>query len=84
MADTGNGGTLVFFLFDLLHLDGEPVSARPLKERKEPLPALLSDVPSPLQFSDHRNATYSSNGRGMFNAYSDHSEATSAEGIASV
>jgi hypothetical protein len=30
-SDTGNGDALVFFLFDLLHLDGEPDSARPLK-----------------------------------------------------
>lgn len=43
-----------YFLFDLLHLDGEPVSVRPLKERKERLRALLSGVPSPLQFSDHQ------------------------------
>src|SRR3954471_9699277 len=53
-SDTGNGDALVFFLFDLLHLDGEPVSVRPLKERKERLRALLSGVPSPLQFSDHQ------------------------------
>jgi ATP-dependent DNA ligase len=37
-SDTGNGDALVFCLFDLLHLDGEPVSVRPLKERKERLP----------------------------------------------
>jgi bifunctional non-homologous end joining protein LigD len=34
-SDTGNGDALVFFLFDLLHLNGESTSARPLKERKE-------------------------------------------------
>ena len=28
-SDTGNGDALVFFLFDLLHLDGEPVSQPP-------------------------------------------------------
>ena len=29
-SDSGNGGALVFFLFDLLHLDGEAIGARPL------------------------------------------------------
>src|SRR5271170_4065124 len=29
-SDTGNGDTLVFFLFDLLHLDGEAISLRPV------------------------------------------------------
>jgi hypothetical protein len=28
-------GALIFFLFDLLHLDGETISAKPVKERKE-------------------------------------------------
>src|SRR6267378_3306174 len=53
-ADTGNGDALVFFLFDLLHLDGETISAMPLEERKERLRALLSQVGVPLQFSDHQ------------------------------
>jgi bifunctional non-homologous end joining protein LigD len=53
-SDTGNGDALVFFLFDLLHLDGEKISTQPLKERKERLRALLSEAPSPLQFSDHQ------------------------------
>src|SRR5438105_6219532 len=42
-SDTGNGEALVFFLFDLLHLDGEAISPQPLKERKERLRALLSE-----------------------------------------
>jgi hypothetical protein len=53
-SDTGNGNALVFFLFDLLHLDGEAVSPRPLKERKDRLRALLSLAGSPLQLSDHQ------------------------------
>jgi bifunctional non-homologous end joining protein LigD len=53
-SDTGNGEALVFFLFDLLHLDGEALSASPLTVRKERLRALLSGVPSSLQFSDHQ------------------------------
>ncbi len=53
-SDTGNGDALVYFLFDLLHLDGEAVSAKPVKERKERLRELLSNASSPLQFSDHQ------------------------------
>ena len=53
-SDTGNSEALVFFLFDLLHLDGEAIGARPLTERKKRLRALLADARSPLQFSDHQ------------------------------
>jgi ATP-dependent DNA ligase len=53
-SDTGNGEALVFFLFDLLHLDGEAVSQRPVSERKERLRTLLSETATPLQFSDHQ------------------------------
>ena len=35
-TDTGEG-SLVFFLFDLLHLDGETLTALPLLERKDPV-----------------------------------------------
>jgi ATP-dependent DNA ligase len=47
-SDSGNASALVFFLFDLLYLDGEDVSARPLIERKARLAALLSHASSPL------------------------------------
>jgi len=40
-SDAGNAAGLVFFIFDLLHLDGEDVSVRPLIERKTRLAALL-------------------------------------------
>jgi DNA ligase D-like protein (predicted ligase) len=53
-SDAGNAAGLVFFLFDLLHLDGEDLSARPLIERKERLAGLLSSVGSPLHYSDHQ------------------------------
>jgi bifunctional non-homologous end joining protein LigD len=43
----------VFFIFDLLHLDGEDVAARPLIERKARLAALLSGVAPPLHYSDY-------------------------------
>jgi hypothetical protein len=39
-TDTG-GGSLVFFLFDLLHLDVENLTALPLVERKTRLESLL-------------------------------------------
>jgi bifunctional non-homologous end joining protein LigD len=37
-SDSGNAATLVFFLFDLLHLDGEDLRPRPLSERKDRSP----------------------------------------------
>jgi DNA ligase D-like protein (predicted ligase) len=53
-SDTGNAAGLVFFLFDLLYLDGDDVSTRPLWERKARLAALLSNVSSPLHYTDHQ------------------------------
>src|SRR5215472_6839087 len=53
-SDTGNSGALVFFLFDLLHLDGEAIGPLPLAERKDRLRALLSGEGSPLHYSDHQ------------------------------
>src|ERR1700736_208788 len=49
-SDAGNAAALVFFLFDLLYLDGEDVSARPLIERKARLAALLSNAGAPLHY----------------------------------
>src|SRR6516165_5386893 len=46
-SDSDNAAALVFFLFDLLHLDGEDLRPRPVIERKERLSALLANVPSP-------------------------------------
>jgi bifunctional non-homologous end joining protein LigD len=46
-SDAGNAAGLVFFIFDLLHLDGDDVSARPLIERKARLAALVSEEASP-------------------------------------
>jgi ATP dependent DNA ligase domain/ATP dependent DNA ligase C terminal region len=53
-SDSGNADALVFFLFDLLYLDGEVISAVTLHERKERLRQLLSNVGTPLQYSDHQ------------------------------
>jgi bifunctional non-homologous end joining protein LigD len=74
-SDTGNSGALVFFLFDLLHLDDEAIAPMPLVERKERLRGLLSDAGSPLHFSDHQI------GRGQ--AFYDHACALKVEGIVS-
>ena len=74
-SDTGNSRALVFFLFDLLHLDGETIAPMPVRERKERLRALLSGSGSPLHFSDHQI------GRGQ-NFY-DHACTLKVEGIVS-
>jgi DNA ligase D-like protein (predicted ligase) len=52
-SDAGNAAGLVFFIFDLLHLDGDDVSAQPLIERKARLAALLSGIAPPLHYSDY-------------------------------
>jgi bifunctional non-homologous end joining protein LigD len=53
-SDTGNAAALVFFLFDLLYLDGEALASAPLRDRKERLRDFLSGASAPLQFSDHQ------------------------------
>ena len=53
-SDSGNADALVFFLFDLLYLDGEVLNAAPLRERKERLRHLLANAGTPLQYSDHQ------------------------------
>jgi len=52
--DAGNADALVFFLFDLLYLDGEAISTTPLRERMERLGQLLSHTGPPLHFCDHQ------------------------------
>ncbi|MDA0261916.1 MAG: DNA ligase D, partial [Proteobacteria bacterium] len=54
----GNGRSeqLVFFAFDLIHLNGHDLSGVPLAKRKEVLAKLVAPViheTSPIQFSDH-------------------------------
>ena len=49
-----NGGTgLTFFAFDLLALDGEDLTKKPLLERKERLRVLLQGADETIQFSEH-------------------------------
>jgi bifunctional non-homologous end joining protein LigD len=52
-SDSGNAAALVFFLFDLLYLDGEDLRPRPLIDRKERLSALLANAGPCLHYSDH-------------------------------
>jgi len=52
-SDAGNAAGLVYFIFDVLHLDGEDVGALPLIKRKARLAELLSDVRPPLHYSDY-------------------------------
>jgi bifunctional non-homologous end joining protein LigD len=74
-SDSGNAAALVFFLFDLLHFDGEDFRSRPLIERKERLSALLANAPSLLHYSDHQI--------GHGRAFHDKACAMSLEGIVS-
>jgi bifunctional non-homologous end joining protein LigD len=52
-SDAGNAAGLVFFLFDLLYLEGEDLTVRPLIERKALLAGLLPST-SYLHYSDHQ------------------------------
>jgi len=46
-------GGFGYYIFDLLHLDGEDLRARPLIERKEKLKSLLEEIGAPLLYSSH-------------------------------
>jgi DNA ligase D-like protein (predicted ligase) len=74
-SDAGNADGLVYFIFDLLHLDGEDLSALPLIERKARLAALLSNAGPPLHYSDYH--------RGQGAAFHQKACALSLEGIVS-
>jgi bifunctional non-homologous end joining protein LigD len=50
---------LVYYAFDLLHLDGLDVSGLPLIERKALLAPLIADKPG-LQFNGHETGTANS------------------------
>ena len=53
-SDSGNADALVFFLFDLLFLDGEDLTVLPLSKRKARLASVMRSVGTPLQYSDHQ------------------------------
>jgi bifunctional non-homologous end joining protein LigD len=52
-SDTGEG-SLIFFLFDLLFLDGKNLMALPLVDRKMRLEAFLVGAPESLRYNDHQ------------------------------
>jgi ATP-dependent DNA ligase len=52
-TDTGQG-SLIFFLFDVVHLDGENLMALPLMDRKARLASLLNGAPNSLRYNDHQ------------------------------
>ena len=54
-TDGGRGVRLVYYAFDLLHLDGQDVSGLPLIERKALLERLIAEKPG-LQFNGHEQA----------------------------
>jgi bifunctional non-homologous end joining protein LigD len=45
--------TLVYFVFDLLELDGKDLRAQPLHARKDRLEKLLAKPPAALRYSEH-------------------------------
>jgi bifunctional non-homologous end joining protein LigD len=49
----GDPGKIDYFAFDLLELNGEDLTKRPLVERKELLAGLLKGVTGRLHYSDH-------------------------------
>jgi bifunctional non-homologous end joining protein LigD len=54
MGGMGEGSTIAYFVFDLLHLDGEDLTGRPIEERKARLRDLLGKTPpAPLRYVDH-------------------------------
>ena len=56
MSSGGNGGDLVYMVFDLLHLDGYDLTGARLEDRKAALARLLGapgGEPGALRYSDH-------------------------------
>ncbi|MGE0521056.1 MAG: non-homologous end-joining DNA ligase [Candidatus Binatia bacterium] len=56
VVDPARAGRLVYFVFDLLHLDGVDIRALPLEQRKAELRRLLSRIPADsdvLRYADH-------------------------------
>jgi len=52
-AFSGGGANLAYFVFDLLRVDGDDLTALPLVERKARLHKLLGKKPRVLRYSDH-------------------------------
>jgi DNA ligase D-like protein (predicted ligase) len=52
-TDGESAAGLVYYVFDLLHLDGEDLLLKPLLERKARLTEIMKGAPGTLQYSDH-------------------------------
>lgn len=53
-ADRRGGADLVFFVFDLLHLDGLDLMPWPLADRKARLAVLFKQTDAAIRYSDHQ------------------------------
>ena len=53
LGEAGNRGSIVAYVFDLLHIDGTDFTQKPLLERKERLQTLLKSNKLPLRYSGH-------------------------------
>ena len=53
-TDGDRGARVVFYAFDLLHLDGRDIASLPLIERKSQLQAIVADIPG-VQFNGHES-----------------------------
>jgi bifunctional non-homologous end joining protein LigD len=56
-TDGQSAAGLIYFAFDLLHLDGEDLLIMPLLERKARLAEIMKSAPASLQYSDTLLAT---------------------------
>jgi bifunctional non-homologous end joining protein LigD len=52
-SDAGDADGLIYYVFDLLFLDGASVAERPLIERKAQLEEVLAGAPPSVHYSDH-------------------------------
>jgi bifunctional non-homologous end joining protein LigD len=53
LGEAENRGSIVAYVFDLLHIDGTDLTQKPLLERKERLQTLLKSNKVPLRYSAH-------------------------------
>ena len=74
-SDAGNAAGLVFFLFDLLHLDGEDLTRTAADRAQETARRLAGTTSSSLHFSDHQT--------GLGPAFYEKACALAVEGIVS-
>ena len=66
---TTKGKDLVYYVFDLLYLNGYDIRRTPLLERKALLASLLREEAGPVRFSDH----FQGNGKELFETACKHS-----------